>query len=908
MLPTGAYTVFAVESGDRLTVLAPPKEGETLPSLKGILVSHVKVPKVGRAGTEDEPCGFDAMDFVRAKCIGKTVHFTALYEVEPLNRTAGRIMLGPSEDLALELISNGLAQVNDRQPVKLDDALVGQYMNAADQAKLHRKGLHSVNAQTKVRPVLPFPPEDIEAFSAAIKGKTIKVRIDRMQSATSAFVSVVDTHQQLLVHFTGVTAIPFNKKDGSGVDPVGAEAKLFTEKLLLNRVVNAQFEGVDAFLNMLVSVVGPKGAFQVEQASRGYVKVNTATLTSTEHREAIRDAEKSAQNKRAGMWKDYVALQAAAVAPGGEGAEAEGAAPSAPRNDFKGAKDFTGTLTQVVSGDMVVVRPNADSGAEPFQYVRLALAGVRVAKPIREHDPKGTETRVTYGEYSWEAKELLRTKFLGKQVQVHVDYTRTSEDTKEVRPSATVIDSQSNINLGAAVVEAGYARFFLGKTDACIAADLLMEAEARAKMRGAGIYGSKASPQVKVVEFSRLGDANGKHILGFLQKGQGGGRAPVLHGVVDMVMNAGAFRVHIPKQHFQISFKLAGIVSPAGGHNGPEDAFYKESRDFAINRVQQRDVDIVVDTSDKGGNFIGKMTVNGKDFATEIVEHGFAAVNNNDRSLLAAEEKARGAKKGIWSSPDTLPERYKAMMLERVDLTAPIAATDRQWKKVTITDVIDANTLTMQSSEASERRKDIDDACKACRDGVAHVSATRGEIVVAKFVDDGSWNRAKVLTVNAKVGEAEILFLDFGTTDTVDLKDIRRIPRENDFEFLRATAPLATVAKLAYIRKLPHTSKYYDDCMDAIWSYGDGAATFVARHEYTAGGNEYYSISTSPAAESLGEYLVKAGVTLIDKKVATVGDKAIYASLQKAQDSACKRRACMWTFGDAGFYDDEDEN
>lgn len=491
-------------------------------------------------------------------------------------------------------------------------------------------------------------------------------------------------------------------------------------------------------------------------------------------------------------------------------------------------------------------------------------------------------------------------------MQVHIDYTRTSEDTKEVRPSATVVDTQSNINLGAAVIEAGYARFFLGKTDACAAVDLLLEADARAKSRQAGINGTKASPQFKVVELSRLGDTKGRHILGYFQKGQLGGRSPAMHGIVDMVMSASAFRVHIPKHHFQISFKLAGVITPSGGMNGPEDAFYKESRDYAINRIQQREVEIAVDTSDKGGNFIGRLMINGKDFAVELAEHGFAAVNNHDRTLTAAEEKGRATKKHIWSSPEAIPDRYKVIMEERIDHSAPVRSTDTQWKKVTITDVVDANTITMQSVDSEGRRKDIDEACKACRTGDAHVGATRGEIVVAKYVDDGSWNRAKVLSVNNKAGEAEVLFLDFGTTDLVDLKDIRRIPRENDFEFLRTSAPLAILAKLAYIRKMAADSQYIDECLDTIWSYGDGATTFVARCEYIIGDQGFYTISTTPTSETLGEFIVKAGVTIIDKKLAKVGDTT-YNAIQKAQDSAAKRRVCMWKFGDAGFYDDEEK-
>lgn len=65
-------------------------------------------------------------------------------------------------------------------------------------------------------------------------------------------------------------------------------------------------------------------------------------------------------------------------------------------------------------------------------------------------------------------------------------------------------------------------------------------------------------------------------------------------------------------------------------------------------------MEVEVDAVDKGGNFIGWLSVDGKNLSVLLVEEGLCKVLPQaerlsfGRSLFDAEEKAREAKKNVW--------------------------------------------------------------------------------------------------------------------------------------------------------------------------------------------------------------------------------------------------------------------
>lgn len=921
----GKYTVFAVDSADRLTLLLPPSGGA--PEFRQVLLSYIQAPKPARRqGADvvpDEPCGYDAMEHTRALVIGKEVTFADDYSVDALQRVAGRMTLKDGTDVAASLLKAGLAAVNDRVPGKVDKAVFERYSELQNQAKSAKIGVWSPKAREQIRDLKPFPPPNAEELAKKLQGNEVKVRVERVQSGHMLFVTLLDgSWQQLQLNMTGIQCPPSIRKDGSGADPIGAEAKFFTERMLLNRHLMIRFEGIDNFGNFHGSVVSPKGTFQEQLLAKGLAKVQHATLVNCITKDALRAAEAKATADRVGVWKDFVERAAVTVTSTGEGGGASSGAAAAAaggadevNRDYSGVRDFDAVVTQVINGDTIVVR-----NLESNETVKVSLCGIRGCKSIRrEQDPgKSQEVRVSYEEYSWEAKEFLRTKFLGMRVKVHVEYGRRFEDSQDVRAVATVVDEVSGVNVGAALLAQGFGKFFLGKSDVCSCADELQQAEAQARERGVGVHSTKDAPVTKVVELTRLGETKAKHYLTFLQRGMQGGRPPVWKGVVDVVLGGSSVRVYVPREHFQFTLKLAGIISPSGGFGSePADPFAQEAKDFAIQHVQQRDVEVTVDGSDKGGNFIGSLTIKGKNFAVMLVEAGLASVSNADRlpyhsALVAAEKVAKDAKKFIWSSPSALPQRQQKREAEllklRPDSFAPCTGSESNWSTLTIADVIDGNTVTVQieNAESAAARTAIQAAVNRAVQG-AQAEPKKGDVVVALFKEDKQWYRAKVTNVFPEDSHAEVVFTDFGTRIEVKLKDIRPVPRTPEFAVLRDTPALAHVVKVAYLRPLPVGNEYCDAACDEIWAFVEENAALGGRCDYVDGhGNKYYTIAAGPKSASLTERLLKAGLG-VGNKSALALNKEAETRCNAAQLVAKKAHANMWRYGDVGVGEDEDD-
>ena len=93
----------------------------------------------------------------------------------------------------------------------------------------------------------------------------------------------------------------------------------------------------------------------------------------------LREAERKAKQGRLNMWRNYVPPAGASTKQSGK---------------------FSGTVTEVVSGDVLVVKDTA-SGAER----RVTLSSIRAPRPGRRDEraePYGTE-----------AKEFLRSRLIG---------------------------------------------------------------------------------------------------------------------------------------------------------------------------------------------------------------------------------------------------------------------------------------------------------------------------------------------------------------------------------------------------------------------------------------------------------------------------------------------------------------
>lgn len=913
------YLVFAVDGADRLTLLCPPTP-DNQRELKQIALSFIQAPKLAKRQAtgelgQDEPCAFEAMEAIRSLVLGKPVTFEEDFVIEPLQRTSGRLTLPSGQDASEFLLSQGYARTPDRIQPRMSKGLYDRYIKLMNDAKTAKRGVFAPNAATKVRSVSILSTADADELVRKLQAAEgdVKVRIERALSASTLVITLPEPYNvQATLALAGVVA-PL-AKDGDAQADAAAEGKFHVERFLLHRTVAVRFTGVDHFYNLVGSIVSPKGSFQAELVAKGLVTLNGATLHLAEpFSAALREAESDAQKKKLGVWKNYAEgkLEVTQVTASSSSLVPAGGAGAAANQEvaIEGDREFPALVLQVLTSDTLILK-NLNSGA----LVKASLAGVRVSKNVaRDHDGKTPETRVTYKDYAWEAKELLRTQFVGKRVSVVVDYARVIPETKEVRSMVTVVEDVSHTNLAAALLDSGYATFFLGRNDYCAQAERLQASELGARHRGLGLHSSKAAPEAKVVELSRLGEAKGKYYLAFLQRGMVQGRPPVLRGIVDGVVGGGSLRVYIPKEHFQIPFKIAGVTAPQGAFAPGDvaDPLAAESKEFTMTQLMQREVDIQVDTVDRAGNFIGNVSLVGasKTFAITLVEAGFAVVSNADRltyvhQLRDAEAAAKAKAVGIWSEGGAVPQRHA-----RQEAAFAAASPDQlivareSWFPSTLVEVADANTVYLQSNtvEAREARSAIQAALQVAAAGSAYTPKKKNELVCAYFREDGSWNRAKVLATFIEDSVAEVLFIDYGTKKEVRLKDLRPIPKDD--EVLLSTPPQAITAKLACIKSRPN-SEYADAAYDEIFEYAGESAELVAKVVYSTAANKYYLLSSSEtAAKTLNQQVLEAGVAVLDKLTKTVVPD-VFERLRASQEVARKAHKRLWKFGDA----DEDSD
>lgn len=103
----------------------------------------------------------------------------------------------------------------------------------------------------------------------------------------------------------------------------------------------------------------------------------------------------------------------------------------------------------------------------------------------------------------------------------------------------------------------------------------------------------------------------------------------------------------------EVLVRLDGIDAPESGQ-----AFGPEARQFMRDAAFDRIVVVNGVEIDRSGRLIARVTANGRDLSMAAVEAGWAwqfVRHSNDRSLAAAEARARAQRLGLWAQPDPTP-------------------------------------------------------------------------------------------------------------------------------------------------------------------------------------------------------------------------------------------------------------
>lgn len=670
-------------------------------------------------------------------------------------------------------------------------------------------------------------------------------------------------------------------------EPFGEEAHEFVESRLLQRNVKVTPLGVSPQGALVGSIKHPNGDIAVFVLNAGLARCMDFHSTMLgESMLLLRHAEKHAKDNRLGLFQNMAAPRA-------------------------GGKETEVVVSRVQSADTIFVR--YPDGTEK----RINLSSVRQPKPS---DPKQSP-------FSADAKEFIRRKLIGKHVKVSVDGKRPATEGFEEREMATVVYSHKNVALS--LVEEGYAsvlRHRMDDTDRSPIYDELLIAEETAQSEGKGFWGSRTPETKQLVDYSESLE-KAKRLFTLLSRQK---RVPA---IVDYVKSGSRFTLLIPRENAKLTFVLSGINAPKSARTANEQSepFGREAHDLANKRLQQRDVEIDVEDTDKVGGFIGKLYVNRENFAKILLEEGYASVrgysaekSGNAAELNAAEQKAKEGHKGLWVDYDPSQEQSEANGDESApvnssngDDAAPAqAAPSRDYRDVLITHIDEQCRLKFQQISPSTTGA-LAALMTAFRNFHASPSASTsaalpnppkaGEYVAARFSEDGDWYRARIRRNDRDAKTAEVVYVDYGNSESVPWTSLRALSQQQFTP--QALRPQALDAALSFVQFPLANSQYLADSREyMLGRLVHSGRQLVARVDFNDAKENSLCVSLFDPQDgkgmepenSVNTELVEEGVAMVSRKPRRweLAQAATMGFLKGRESVAGNERRGMWEYGD----------
>ncbi|XP_010546113.1 PREDICTED: staphylococcal nuclease domain-containing protein 1-like [Tarenaya hassleriana] len=966
--------VKAVTSGDCLVITALSHNKPGPPPEKTITLSSLIAPRLARRGGLDEPFAWESKEFLRKLCIGKEVVFKVDYKVEAIaGREFGSVFLG-NENVAMLVVAAGWAKV--REPGQQNQDKVSPYiaelLRLEEQAKQEGFGRWSKvpgAAEASVRNLPPSAIGDAGNFDAmgllaASKGKPMEGIVEQVRDGSTVRVYLLPDFQFVQVFVAGVQApsvgrrppadsfietdVTSSEPNGdvstephapltsaqrlaasaassveSSPDPFAMEAKYFTELRVLSRDVRIVLEGVDKFNNLIGSVhysdgetVKDLGLELVENGLAKYVEWS-ANMMEDEAKRKLKAAELQAKKNRLRMWTNYV--------------------PPATNSKAIHDQNFTGKVVEVVSGDCVVVADDSIPYGSPLAERRVCLSSIRCPKmgnPRRDEKP---------APYAREAREFLRQRLIGKQVVVQMEYSRkvspadgattsgagdsrvmdfgsvflpstTKGDADETPLPAAATDGgqQPGVNIAELVIARGFGtvvrhRDFEERSNYY---DALLAVESRAITGKKGIHSAKDSPVMHITDLTTASVKKARDFLPFLH------RSRRISAVVEYVLSGHRFKLLIPRETCSIAFSFSGVRCP-----GRDEPYSDEAIALMRRKIMQRDVEIEVETVDRTGTFLGSMWESRTNVALVLLEAGLAKMQTSFGSdripeahlLEQAERSAKGQKLKIW-------ENY--VEGEEVSNGSTVETKQKETLKVAVTEVLgggkfyiqavgDQKVTSIQHQLASLNLKEAP--------VIGAFNPKKGDIVLAQFSLDKSWNRAMVIhsssfSIFSPEDKFEVFYIDYGNQEMVPYSGIRPVDPS-----VSSAPGLAQLCRLAYV-KIPNVEEDFgpeaaEYLSNVTLGSGREFRAVVEERDTSGGKVKGQGTGTELAVTliavddelSVNAAMLQEGLARMEKRKRWEPKDKLAAldSLEKFQEEARTSRTGIWQYGDIQS-DDED--
>nr|CAG4648501.1 EOG090X01F7 [Polyphemus pediculus] len=876
--------VKLVLSGDSVIIRGQPKGGP--PPERQLNLSGINAPRLGRRATnnaeetKDEPFAWDAREFLRKKLVGKEVVFTVEYKVPNSGREYGFLYLGKDaatgENIIESLVSEGLVSVR-QEGVRASPEL-GHLVDLESTARSAGKGKWaSSGLQEHIRDI-KWNVDTGRQLVDKFKGKPIQAVVEHVRDGSTIRAFLLPDFYHITLMVSGIKCPLFKldsdgKPDPSATEPLAEEAKFFTESRLLHRDVQVILESVNNS-NFIGTILHPNGNIAELLLRDGFARcIDWSMAMVTGGPEKLRLAEKAAKEKKLRIWKHY--------------------APSGPQISAKD-KQFHGKVVEVANADALVLKLHDGSVKKIF------LASIR---PPRLQDEKSGEGEKKKGfrplydiPWMYEAREFLRKKLIGKRVDVTVDYVQAASDKYPEKTCCTVVIG--GVNVAEALVSKGYATVIRYRQDddqRSSRYDELLAAEMKATKTSKGVHDKKEAPTHRVADLS--GDlAKSKQFLPFLQ------RAGRTDAVVEFVASGSRLRLYIPRETCLITFLLAGITCPRGtrpnlgGQPGVTEGepFGDEASVFTKEHCLQHEVQIEVESMDKGGNFIGWLWVDNQNYSVKLVEEGLASVHfsaersGHFRSLQVAEENAKAKKIRLWANytgeKEVKPVHEEETVFER----------KTNYQSVVITEVTPELHFYVQKVDQGPSLEQLMTQLRQELNtnpplGGAY-NPKKGDLCAAKF-SDGEWYRARVEKVAA--GQVHLLYVDYGNREVTTAVKCATLPA-----LYAGPSPFAHEYGLA-CAALP---KDADDIQEAILAFNEDTADrqLLLNVEYKTT-LEFATLLTNESdvtqRKDIAKELIADGILCVENRREKRLQKLVSEYLT-AQDAAKKRHSNIWRYGD----------
>ena len=654
----------------------------------------------------------------------------------------------------------------------------------------------------------------------------------------------------------------------------GNSSRQFVETRLLHRKVKIDVLGLSPQGQLIASVKHIQhGSIAKHLLEAGLARCTDfhSTLLGADMA-PLRDAEKVAQSAKLGVFEDHVAK---AVGPGG---------------------NLEAQVTRVFSADVIFVRNRA--GVEK----RINISSVR--------GPRQNEA--TEAPFRDEAKEYLRKKIIGKHVRLSIDGSRPAAGEYDAKEVATITYNDKNIGL--LLVQEGWCsvvRHRRDDTDRAPNYDELLAAQETAKEAKKGMWSGKPAKAKQYVDASETLQ-KAKIQLSTLQ------RQKKIPAIVDYVKGGSRFTVLIPRENVKLTFVLGGIRAPksARGEKDKGEPFGQEAHDLATKRLTQRDVELDVHNVDKVGGFIGELYINKESFAKILVEEGYATVHaysaeqsGNATELLAAEQRAKKARKGLWVDWDEsmdIPEE-ETTPANGTNGHETIVPREKDYRDVLVTHIDENGKLKLQTiGQGTAKLETMMSQFKSFHLNPANNKGLEkdpkaGDFVAAKFTEDNQWYRARIRSNDRTAKQAEIVYIDYGNSEKMPWSRLR--PLSQAQFSAQSLKPQAVDAVLSLLQ-FPTNTDYLQDAIRFLGEATEGKE-LVANVDYTAPEGTLYITLYDPnvsekLTDSINTEIITEGHAMVPRKLKAwergFGD--VLKVLREREEEAIEARRGLWEYGD----------